>query len=173
MVKQICIFLHFLACPCCIHICIDFIHDNLPGWKFDEYIEYTNEHEAIGEQMLTAMETSESADAKSHLSQMALMEADHQGYELYEKKAALNANQYMTEYTKAPSSMRAQPYLVPSGSGQRTIFLCERTPEFKTKYPTIKIYHGSRDEVLVNSTRNTTNVALCDAHRGAREPLLP
>ena len=165
MVKQIRICSLLLACPCCIHICIDFVHDNLPGWKFDEYIEYTNEHEAIGEQMLTAMETSESADAKSKMSGLVLMEGDHQGYELYEKKAALNANQYMTEYTKAPCTMRAQPYLVPCGSGQRTIFLCERTPAFKAKYPTIKIYHGSRDEVLVNSTQRGNNVALCDAHR--------
>ena len=126
---------------------------------FDDYVLYLADNELIGTQMKNAMLEADSEDSMKKKPHLMCFSKDNQGYQMYEKKSALNANQFMHEYTKSTQTLRSQPYQLRSANGDKIIFLVERTENMKAKYPTLKIFHGANDEVMTNTGMAGTDLS--------------
>ena len=144
--------------------CAEFVLMNLPGWSFDEYVNYRLGNEADAVHLNHALSIHGRSDQTSSKPMMQPAQMEGGGFEIYEKKAVLNHHQVITEYEKMPTSLRLQPYWMPSQTGKKVIYLCERTEAFKAKYPTCKIYVKSSDEVFMSRMQESHQKALFPMH---------
>ena len=134
---------NFAACTNCAEFCISCF----PGWKFDDYVAWKNSNEEAGPSLVHAMGVHGRPDQTAMKPEMIPRQSEGSGYEIYEKKSVLNQNQVVLEYEKMPSSLRLQGYWMATPQGKKLIFLCERTDDFKRKYPTCKLFVTQRDDV--------------------------
>ena len=114
--------------------------------------------------MQSAIDLEVNDEGFENMTKMVCSTHDHTGFEIYQKHSALTASQFLHEYKKTPSSMQVQPYIAGTQSGPVVYFLVRRTSEMKYKYPTIKIFHGSTDDVATSPNDSLGRTSACMEH---------
>ena len=144
--------------------CAHFVLASLPGWMFDDFIAHKEAHESEAEDISAAMAI-HGRDAETNKKPgMQSESADTAGFQVYEKKSMLNHGQVVLEYGKLPTSLRLKAYLMPTSTGQKVVYMCERTNEFKERYPTCKLFIGSSDEVRTSKLAASQQKQLWPGH---------
>ena len=143
--------------------CAEFVLQCLSGWSFDDFVDRKEDPEE-GPHIAQAMQIWHREDKTMCKPCMEAGSLDEIGIEAYEKKSMLNSYQVMKEFSKAPTSLQMQPKWFPSSTGPRLVYLLDRTPEFKLKYPTAKIFIKTADVVQTQKTAATNRKALWDLH---------
>ena len=64
-----------------------------------------------------------------------------------------------------PTSLKMQGYWMATPKGKKVIYPCERTEEFKKKYPTLKVYVGGHDDVATTRMDGNHQKALFPLHQ--------
>ena len=138
--------------------CVNFVYSDLPGWQFDEVVKNKEKDEAVAADLAVCMNVKADPARMADLPAMHADQHSQMGYEIYTKKSVLNYNQVMTEFQKSPQSLRLVPYAVDSAAGRKVIYLCNRTPAFKMKFDTCKVWNNSFDSVSVELMRGSSLV---------------
>ena len=107
--------------------CASFVLACLPGWMFDDVIEYKNKDEDEATSITHAMSIFGREDKTASKPCMLPASKDSLGFEIYEKKCILNHFQVVTEFKKLPTSLKLKAYWAPTATGKNFLSMRQDT----------------------------------------------
>ena len=131
--------------PVCM-ACGESVVKHMPGVMFDDLVAEKDADKTMAEDMITHMHAK--TEDQEQLDFIAVGRDSTLDQSVYYKFAGLTFAEVMREFHSTPKALDIQPTVFNTHKGREILYPCERTDEFKKKYPTVKI--GSSNTVAVH-----------------------